>query len=141
MKGGGDCYNHLHISSGLRTTQIYNSFINRPDKVGQFAGQFESEGDLNLCSEKYSKYHVYNFSSTDNRHGAQLLIPHDENRMFLRFQEGNGYSKPREVAFIDDNAVKKSQVYDIEKRLLKVEKRVYPLKRIWRHVKKWFVKE
>lgn len=100
-------HGHLHVSSGLRTTFMFNSFINRPDKIGEYAGQFESDSDLKLCSEAYPKYHVYNFSSLDNKHGAQLLIPHDTARMFLRFQQGSNYSQAREFAFIDSDVENK----------------------------------
>ena len=144
---------HLHVSSGLRTTELFNSFVNDPSVVGRWAGQFESQRDLRLCNESYPHYHVYNFASTSGQHGAQLLVPHDSNRMFLRFQQGEGYSEAREVAFIDDNIqfskrnltfydIKSPKtgvsIRDLEKRLIKVEKRVYPLRRIWRHIKKLF---
>ena len=95
-------HHYLHVNTSLRTSRIYDSFINCPDKVGEYAGQFESEGDLKITPVPYSHYHVYNFSSMDRKHGAQLLIPHDTARIFLRFQQGNSYSEARELAFLDD---------------------------------------
>ena len=99
---------HLHTSFGLRTFHVYNSFIERPEKVKHFAGPIESEGDLKLCTDNAIRYHVYNFSSHDLKNGAQILIPYGSPRIFFRYQQGNKFSTAKELAYRDEiDALKK----------------------------------
>ncbi len=107
-------YPHLHSGMGLRTTQIFNSFINKPGKVKEWAGQFESDGDLNLCKEKFPRYHVYNFSSVDFKNGAQLFIPYGANRIFIRHQIKDKFSAPREVAFKDEIEELRKEIFSLK---------------------------
>lgn len=81
---------------------MYNSFINLPNKVKDIAGPLESEGDLNLCSDKAARYHVYNFSSHDGKNGAQFLNPYGSSRIFFRYQQGDKFSSVRELAYRDE---------------------------------------
>lgn len=107
-------YPHLHLSMGLRTTNIYNSFVNSPAKVSQWAGQFESESDLELCPEKYPRYHIYNFSSIDSKNGAQLLIPYGANRIFIRSQIKDKFSSPRELAYKEEIDALKKEIISLK---------------------------
>jgi len=93
---------HLHTSLGLRTFHMYNSFLNIPEKVKDIAGPLESEGDLKLCADKASRYHVYNFSSHDGKNGAQILAPYGSSRLFYRYQVGDAFSSARELAYRDE---------------------------------------
>lgn len=110
-------YPHLHLSMGLRTTSIYNSFVNSPEKVCQWAGPFESESDLGLCSEKYPRYHIYNFSSTDFKNGAQILIPYGDNRIFIRNQIKDKFSSPRELAYKEEIDALKKEIISLKNTL------------------------
>lgn len=104
---------HLHTTFGLRTFQIYNSFIERPEKVKNFAGPLESEADLKLCADKASRYHVYNFSSQDLKNGAQLLIPYGSSRIFFRYQQSDKFSQARELAYRDEIESLRKEVYEL----------------------------
>lgn len=105
---------HIHICSGLRTTLVFNSFINKPEKIAKYAGQFESESDLKLCNEKFSHYHVYNFSSIDYKNGSQLLIPYGANRIFIRYQIDDRFSSPRELAYKDEIEALKKEIINLK---------------------------
>ena len=104
---------HLHTTFGLRTFRVYDSFIERPEKVKNFAGPMESEGDLKLCADKASRYHVYNFSSQDLKNGAQILIPYGSPRIFFRYQQGNKFSQARELAYRDEIESLRKEVYEL----------------------------
>lgn len=111
MKGASfDNIPHFHLSNSMRPVRVFNSFINLPSKVKYMAGSFESEGDLKLCKEKYSRYHIYNFPSVDEKHGVQLLIPYEANRLFLRSQKDNTFSIARELAYRDEIETLKKEI-------------------------------
>lgn len=119
-------YNHLHTSTSIRTTYLYNSFVNSPTMVKEITGSFDSESDLRVVDERFKRFHVYNTSSLDGKNDAQILIPYASNRLFLRHQNGNTFSAVREVAW-------KDEIEDLKKEIEKLKNK----RNFWQKVKKW----
>ncbi len=94
---------HVHLASGLRSSVVFKSWWDKPERIGLWAGSFITDSDMRLASERFGRWHIYNFSSLDKDFTTQLCLPFGQSRMFIRSQHrGGSFANPREFAFKDD---------------------------------------
>lgn len=109
--------NYSHLSISGRSILIWGTYANNTTYVKNWSGNFRTADDLRITTDKYSGYHVYNFSSPEGRNTTQLLVPVGDNRLFLRYQNGEMFSEAREVAYADEVRQLKEQIRILEEKL------------------------
>ena len=131
---------HIHLATELSTMFMLNSYINRPEYMKNVCGVVDSEADLALSSQKAPRYHVFNFSSFSQKDCAQLLIPYNQDRLFLRHQNGNTFCP--EVEFVSKASFEQLQkeLFFLKEKLCKLEKRLSPLEDFCTKLKAFFKK-
>ena len=109
---------HLHSSDGLRALCLSPQLINRPDKVRDIAGLLETGGHLLDSPEKFSGFHVLNFTSRDRQKGAQILIPHGTSEIFIRHQLGNEFSHVVAIASRNELELLRKQLETLQNEIV-----------------------
>ena len=112
---------HVHLATEMRTTYFLNSYIDRPEYMKDVTGIVDSEGDLKLNGITAKRYHVLNFSSHSGNNCVQLLIPYDQNRVFLRYQTGKTFCQTEELVTLSKFKALEFQLKSLEKCVSDIE--------------------